>query len=169
LAGVKGIIFDIRNYPYETETALSGRLCEGPFIMARITLPDLNYPGVFRFEKNRLHKRTNRHSYKGQVVLLADEISVSHSEWALMTLQASTRTTTIGSTTAGQDGNISQRIILPGGLFTRFSTMGVYYPDGTPAQRTGVRIDVTVNPTIRGLQEGKDEVLEAGINFIKEH
>jgi carboxyl-terminal processing protease len=86
-----------------------------------------------------------------------------------MTLQAATNTTTIGSTTAGQDGNISQRILLQGGLFTRFSTIGVCYPDGTPAQRTGVKIDVTVNPTIRGLQEGRDEVLEAGINFIKEH
>ncbi len=167
LAGAKGIIFDVRNYPYDTEKGLSSRLCAHPFVMARVTLPDLKYPGVFRYEKNRSPGSTNRHAYQGQVVLLADEISVSHSEWTLMTLQAATNATTIGSTTAGQDGNISQRIQLPGGLFSRFSTIGIYYPDGTPAQRTGVKIDITVNPTIRGLQEGRDEVLEAGINFIK--
>ncbi len=83
-----------------------------------------------------------------------------------MCLQAAAKTITMGSTTAGQDGNFSQRIYLPGGLFTRFSSLGIYYPDGTIAQRKGVRIDKTVIPTIPGLQDGRDEVLEAGIDYI---
>jgi C-terminal processing protease CtpA/Prc len=167
LAGAKGIIFDVRQSPMDSMQPLYARLSSHPFEMVRMTYQDLDYPGVFRWRKARLYGGVNQHPYKGKVVLLADGSCVSHSEYVLMGLQAATRTTTIGNTTAGQDGDISQRIWLPGGLFSRFSSLGIYYPDGTCAQRAGVRIDKIVIPTIRGLQEGRDEVLEAGINFIK--
>lgn len=45
--------------------------------------------------------------------------------------------------------------------------IGVYYPDGTETQRTGVRIDVPIKPTIKGIKEGRDELLEKAIAIIE--
>ena len=81
-------------------------------------------------------------------------------------MRASKKTTVIGSTTAGADGNVS-RIDLPGGMRTMISGIGVYYPDGTETQRVGIVPDVVVQPTIEGIKNGRDEVLEKAIQIIE--
>ncbi|HYH13687.1 MAG TPA: S41 family peptidase, partial [Flavisolibacter sp.] len=166
LMATKGIIFDLRNYPHGTWNLIAAYLCKQPFVMSRISYPDLDYPGVFLFENPAKYGNTNDNPYTGKVVLLVDESAVSHAEYSAMGLQAATQTITIGNTTAGMDGNITNRLWLPGGLFTQFSGTGVYYPDGTVTQRKGVRIDYYVRPTIKGLQAGRDEVLEAAVSYI---
>lgn len=76
-----------------------------------------------------------------------------------MALQSSPNVTVIGSQTAGADGNVSA-IQLPGGISTMISGLGIYYPDGTETQRKGVKIDVVIKPTIKGIKTGRDELLE---------
>jgi C-terminal processing protease CtpA/Prc len=44
-----------------------------------------------------------------------------------------------------------------------FSGIGVFYPDGTPTQRIGIVPDLVVQPTIAGIRERRDELLEAGV------
>jgi C-terminal processing protease CtpA/Prc len=44
--------------------------------------------------------------------------------------------------------------------------LGVYYPDGTETQRKGVKIDVVIHPSIKGIKEGRDERLEKAIEMI---
>ena len=83
-----------------------------------------------------------------------------------MGLQAATKTITIGSTTAGADGNFTDWIPLPGGIRTRFSGLGIYYPDGTLAQRNGVKIDIVCNPTIKGALAKTDELIDTAIRVI---
>jgi len=41
------------------------------------------------------------------------------------------------------------------------------FSDGTPNQKSGVKIDIPVKPTIEGELEGKDEILERAIKFIQ--
>lgn len=163
----KGLIIDLRAYPHDTWDLIANYLCEKPFVMEKGTYADLNYPGVFLFEPPVWHGKLNPAPYKGQVILLVDESTVSHGEYSAMGLQAATHTITIGSTTAGQDGDVTERFWMPGGLFSRFSGLGVFYPDGTLTQRKGVRIDIKIRPTIKGLQQGRDEVLEAAIKYIQ--
>ena len=71
----------------------------------------------------------------------------------------------VGSTTAGADGNVSA-IPLPGGLRSMFSGIGVFYPDKRPTQKVGILPDIEVKPTIAGIREGRDEVLEEAIRQI---
>jgi C-terminal processing protease CtpA/Prc len=73
----------------------------------------------------------------------------------------------VGSTTAGADGNVSF-ITLPGNISTAISGLGVYYPDGRETQRVGIVPDVAVTPTIRGIREGRDEVLEKAVQLIEQ-
>ena len=46
------------------------------------------------------------------------------------------------------------------------SGIGVFYPDNTPTQQVGIVPDIEVRPTIAGIREGRDEVLEAGLRQI---
>ncbi len=47
LAGTRGIVFDVRNYPQNTAAAIVNHLCSKPFIFCRTSIPDIDYPGVF--------------------------------------------------------------------------------------------------------------------------
>ena len=47
------------------------------------------------------------------------------------------------------------------------SGIGVFYPGGQPTQRVGVHVDVFVEPTVFGVQSGRDEVLEEAIRRIQ--
>ena len=84
-----------------------------------------------------------------------------------MVLQAAyKKVTIIGSQTAGADGDITG-IKLPGGIQTAFSGHGIHYPDGRPTQGIGIVPDMKISPTIKGIKEGRDEVLERAIEFAK--
>jgi hypothetical protein len=71
----------------------------------------------------------------------------------------------MGSTTAGADGNVSE-IPLPGGLRSLISGIGVFYPDKRPTQRIGILPDLEIVPTVAGIRDGRDEVLEAALGAI---
>ena len=57
-------------------------------------------------------------------------------------------------------------IMLPGGLRTMISGIGIYYPDGSETQRVGIVPDIKIEPTVEGIKNGKDEVLEKAIEVI---
>ena len=84
-----------------------------------------------------------------------------------MGLRTAPKATVIGGTTAAADGNVS-KIVLPGGIDTMISGIGVYYPDGKETQRIGIIPDMEIKPTIKGIREGRDELLEKAISIIKE-
>jgi C-terminal processing protease CtpA/Prc len=46
------------------------------------------------------------------------------------------------------------------------SGLGVFYPDKKPTQRVGIIPDIVVTPTIEGIRDGRDEVLEAALREI---
>ncbi|MFC0168955.1 S41 family peptidase [Pseudoduganella danionis] len=162
----KGLIIDIRNYPSDfVPFALGQYLVEQPTPFVRFTVADLANPGGFKWSKELMLQPQAPH-YAGKVVILVDERSQSQSEYTAMALRASPRALVLGSTTAGADGNISA-LVLPGGLKTVISGIGVFYPDKRPTQRIGIVPDIVVSPTVAGLREQRDEVLEAAIRVIE--
>jgi len=56
--------------------------------------------------------------------------------------------------------------MLPGSLKTLISGIGINYPNGEETQRVGIVPDIEVKPTIKGIREGKDELLEKAIEII---
>lgn len=163
----KGLIIDIRNYPsdfviYELSNYLMPE--QTPFVT--FTSANIETPGLFTFVKTSDVGTKNKNYYKGKVILLVNELTQSSAEFHAMAYQVNPNITTIGSTTAGADGNVSQ-ILLPGGILTKISGIGVYYPDGKETQRIGIVQDIEVKPTIKGIKEGRDEVLEKAIEIIQ--
>lgn len=161
----KGIIIDIRNYPSTfVPFSLGSYFVSEPTDFVKFTQGNPNNPGEFIFREGTKIK-SDKSKYKGKLVVLVNEKSQSQAEYTAMAFRAVQNSTIIGSTTAGADGNISE-ILLPGGLRTLISGIGVYYPNGTETQRIGIVPDITVKQTIKGIKEGRDEVLEKAIEII---
>lgn len=161
----KGIIIDIRNYPSASVSFSLGSYfvsTSTPFV--KFTNGNVDNPGEFTFT-NSIEIPGKGETYKGKLVVLVNEFTQSSAEYTAMAFKAGENTTILGSTTAGADGNVSP-IILPGGLRTMISGIGVYYPDGGQTQRIGIVPDIVVKPTIEGIRKGKDELLDKAIEVI---
>ena len=166
LKDTKSIIFDIRNYPKGTLYSIAYYINSAERDFYKVISPDLNYPGKFIWRNGSSCGYNGDLKYKGQVLLLVNEKSQSHAEFTIMCLQTGDNVTTIGSQTSGADGNVSL-IEMAGGEKTMITGIGIFYPDKTETQRKGIKIDVIVKPTLEGILEGKDEVLEKAIGLVK--
>ena len=163
----KGIIIDIRSYPSFFVPFLLGSYFVSettPFVKFTIGNPD--NPGEFTFTST-LEIPKSEEFYPGKLVVIVNENTQSQAEYTAMAFRAGDNTTIIGSQTAGADGNLSN-IVLPGGLKTSISGIGVYYPDGQETQRVGIVPNIEVKPTIQGIIENRDELLEKAIEIIKQ-
>ncbi|MNQ55659.1 Peptidase family S41 [compost metagenome] len=129
--------------------------------------PDVNYPGryIWRKEVEKIGK-VNPDNYKGKVIVLVDENAVSHAEHAAMALQTIPKSTVIGSQTGGADG-ANARFLIIKGFSSSFTCYGVFYPNKKEVQRIGIVPDIEMKPTILGIQQGRDEVLERAVLFVK--
>jgi C-terminal processing protease CtpA/Prc len=163
----KGLIVDLRCYPSEFIIfTLSKYLMPEETSIVKWSATTLTEPGIFYFTEGQKVGTKNKEFYKGKVVIIINESTQSQAEYTAMALRAAPKTTVIGSTTAGADGNVST-FYLPGGLETAFSGLGVYYPDGTETQRVGIVPDIEIHPTIKGIREGRDELLDKAIEIIQ--
>ncbi len=162
----KGLIIDMRCYPSTFMTFTYAKWLKpaaSPFV--KFTFCSTDYPGYFKTGDGPENGRKNKDYYKGKVVIIVNAITQSSAEYQTMALSTAPKVKVIGSTTAGADGNVSE-IMLPGGIRTMFSGIGILYPDETETQRKGVKIDRVVKPTIKGIKEGKDELLDAAIGMM---
>jgi len=164
----KGIIIDIRNgvsdvflHPLISFFYLK----DSPVV--KYTKLNPNNPGEFNFTETYYWPKIGNSTYHGSLVVLVNEDVQSTYEYYTMAFQAGNNTTLIGSPTAGANGNVSE-IVLPGGLKTKFSAIGIYYPDGRETQRLGIIPDIEVKQTIQGIREGRDELLEKAIEVIRQ-
>lgn len=166
LMNTKAIIFDLRNYPNYILYQVSHYLNSEKKEFAKITVPDLTYPGKFVWKENLTCGNNNKDYYKGKVLLIVNEKTQSRAEYTGMCFQTANNITTIGSQTSGADGDISQVEFIGGYKFLMSGT-GIYYPDGIQTQRKGIKVDIEVKPTIEGIRNGNDEVLEKALEFLK--
>lgn len=166
IENTKGLIIDIRNYPSDFVIyKLSEYLMPRGTAFVKFSQANVEIPGRFTFTKSIKAGKHNKGYYKGKVVILVNELTQSSAEFHAMAYQVNPNAVVIGSTTAGADGNVS-RFYLPGGISTMISGIGIYYPDGKETQRVGIVPDIEVKPTIQGIKEGRDEIVEKAIAII---
>ncbi len=162
----ESIIIDLRNYPAFIYKLFSRYLNSEKRDFTKIYSPNINYPGRFIYKEN-LQTRGSKKAYKGKVILLVNDKSISRSEFTAMAFQTADNVITVGNQTAGADGDIVRFDYL-GGFTTSISGNGILYPDGSETQRKGVKIDIEVCPTIDGLRLGRDEILEKAIELAND-
>lgn len=162
----KAIVFDIRNYPQGTAWSIAPRLTTKEKKAVLFDRPYVTYDHIAGGEDKSsmasyftVNPANRSKAYKGKVYILCNEQTQSQAEYTMMMFQGAADVTVVGSQTAGADGNVTS-VAIPGGYEAWFSGLGILYPDGKPTQRTGIRVDVMVKPTVAGLKAGKDELLE---------
>ena len=99
--------------------------------------------------------------------MLIDERAISQSEHTGLFLEQASDVRFIGSRTAGANGDVT-RMVLPGRVMVGFTGHDVRHADGRQLQKVGLTPHVEVFPTIKGIQDGRDEVLDRAIRFVKE-
>ena len=162
----KGLVIDLRCYPSDFIVfSLANYLLPEPTGFAKFSVGSISKPGTFTLGAPVKNGSINENYYKGKIVIIVNELSQSQAEYTAMAFSTAPNVTVIGSTTAGADGDISV-IVLPGQVKTFISGIGVYYPDGKETQRIGIVPDIEVKPTIKGIKEGRDELLEKALEII---
>ncbi|MDR0574429.1 MAG: hypothetical protein LBG96_10450 [Tannerella sp.] len=174
----KGIIFDLRNYPKATnfffDDIIGYFTDEDRIPYLQFTSADHTHPGAFfwassdayGFTPNKYPIRLYHPKYKGKFVVLTNECTASAAETATVMYRTAGDATLIGRPTAGANGNVV-RIPLPNNKFAMFSGLGTYNPDRSETQRTGIIPDIEVYPTMESIKIGKDEILEAAIEYLE--
>ena len=169
------VIFDMRGYPNGTAWSIAPRLTgkKSP-IGALFSRPIIEatsfYDGVFQttdFTFPQTLPEWKGDIYNGKVVMLINEDAISQAEHTALFFEAARPDITfIGTPTMGANGDVTT-MVLPGNLVVSFSGHSVRHADGRQLQRVGIEPTVKVAPTIRGLAEGRDEILEAAVKFLQ--
>jgi C-terminal processing protease CtpA/Prc len=161
-----GLIIDNRQYPGDFPIYdIAGKLLPEKQDFTKIPAGSLEYPGAFFVNPSLTAGKKNKDYYKGKLVILVNENTQSSAEFHTMAFRIAPSATVIGSTTAGADGNVSG-FYLPGGIYTMFSGISILYPDGRETQRIGIVPDIEVKPTVAGIKQGRDELIEKAIEII---
>jgi len=171
------VIFDMRGYPTGSAWEIAPRLTEKKNVVAALfsrsimepeglRTPDFAALAQYSFAQKLMEPKGR--IYKGKVVMLINEEAISRSEHAALFFEAATDVTFIGTPTQGANGDITL-MVLPGNLPISFSGHDVRHGDGRQLQRLGIQPTIKAAPTIRGMIEGRDEVLEAAIKYLQQN
>jgi len=171
----RAIVFDLRGYPRGTGWLVAARLsATRSRAAARFRRPLVLFPAARMGDVETLGAgwdflqylpESELWKYQGETVALIDERAMSQAEHAAMFLRAANGTRFVGSPTAGANGDVT-RFSVPGGALISFSGQEIRWPDGAQLQRVGVIPDVAVKPSLRGIREGRDEVLEKALGYL---
>ncbi len=169
LRGSRGLVFDLRGYPRENGTEL-GWLIDKPASSPRWDIPILTHPDRSKLAWERFGDaiEPKEPKYAGKVAFLTDGRAVSQAETVMAIVKHNRFGRIFGEPTAGTNGDLA-RISMPGGIVVTFTGLRVTNIDGSIHHGVGVVPDVTVRRTIAGVREGRDEVLEEAVKWIREN
>jgi hypothetical protein len=169
LASAVGVVFDVRGYPTDAGMAILPHLVDVAesdrwMHVAKIVGP---YYEIAGWENYGWNLQPSEPHISGTVVFLTDSRAISYAESVMGYVADRKLGTIVGGPTAGTNGNVAG-FVTPGGFDVRFTGMRVTHHDGSsPFHLVGVQPDVPVEPTISGIREGRDEVLERGLAIAR--
>ncbi len=173
LKATRGIVFDMRGYPRGTAWSIAPRINTrgatygATFRRAEVSAAfdaDLAETG---FQFSQPLPVSSKWKYTGKTVMLIDERAISQSEHSGLFYEAANGTKFVGTPSAGANGDVTD-LTLPGGARMFFTGHDVRHADGRQLQRIGLVPDVLVAPTLQGLRDGKDEVLDRAMEVLNQ-
>jgi C-terminal processing protease CtpA/Prc len=186
LASTQIIVFDMRGYPDGTLWTMAPRLGDhAQFQVAWFGEPHPAQPRhrpedalqgdaalteseMATFVQTLPGGGGNARAWHGNAIVLIDESTQSQAEHTVLGLSSALPGTKIvGSRSAGANGDVSN-FVLPGNVVVYFSGHDVRWPDGKQLQRVGIKPDVVVRPTVRGIRAQEDEVLAAAVALAQQ-
>jgi len=183
-ADVDGLIIDLRQASPFINFLFAEYLLPEPTHFVTISRPFVFVPGVFvdnirvyagygqleawaMYEELGLNESFGNTLHNLNVVVIMNEKTQSHLEYTVMTIRPGSNVTVLGTNSIGANGDV-YFIPLPGATVS-LSGLGIYTPEGGQTQRIGLIPDIYVPRTIVGISEGRDEQMEAAIEFLVSH
>jgi C-terminal processing protease CtpA/Prc len=168
LAQATGIVFDMRGYPQHVATPrVLALLADSTIRSARFEVPVVTRPDHvdLRFVGDGWQIAPAAPRLRAKVAFLTGGSAISYAESTMGVVEENHLGAIVGETTAGTNGNVNP-FALPGGYTVYWTGMRVTKRDGTPHHGVGIRPTVPVSPTLRGVREGRDEVLEKALQLV---
>ncbi len=162
-----GIVFDVRGYPDQGAKRLISHLVDAPVQSAFFNTPIVTAPDHVppRFETSRWTLVPKEPRLKAKTAFLIGPNMISYAESILGIIEGCKLGPIVGEPTAGTNGNIIT-IILPGGYRVMWTGLKVIKHDGSPHHGVGIRPTVPVSRTLKGIREGRDEVMDRAIELV---
>jgi C-terminal processing protease CtpA/Prc len=167
LEEASGLVFDLRGYPRRLSTVVLAHLTDQPVTCAqwhvpRVTLPDRR---DMQFDRSHWTVPPRRPRLTAKAAFIIDGRAISYAETYLGIVEHYRLAALVGQPTAGTNGNINP-FSLPGGYQVVWTGMKVLKQDGSQHHGVGIRPTVPVERTLRGVREGRDELLERAIEVV---
>ena len=171
LASTRALIFDMRGYPNGTAWPIAPRIntkhatIAAQFDKPLVTRDNAEERQSVHFYQPLPELPPGATIYTGKIIVLIDYNAISQAEHTCMFFEAAAGATFIGSPTAGANGDITV-MRLPGGLRMSFTGEEPRHADGRQLQRIGIVPTILARPTLAGLRDGKDEILDRALAFV---
>lgn len=168
LSAAAGLIADMRGYPQAGNELLLAHLLREPcehqmFQVPKIVQPD--HEDIAGWDCSGWHLAPSRPRIAGGVAFLSGPGAISYAESILGFVEGHRLGEIVGGASAGANGNVN-RTRLPAGFEIYWTGMRVVKHDGTCHHGIGVLPTIPVEPTLAGVREGRDEVLEAALQAL---
>ena len=169
LAVATGVVFDVRGYPTDAGAQILPHLigtseADRWMHVNKIIGP---YGESAGWESVGWNLKPQSPRVGGKIVFLTDGRAISYAESVMGYVADRKLGTIVGGATAGANGNVAA-FVVPGGFRILFTGMRVTGHDGqTPHHLVGVKPDVPMAPTLAGLREGRDDVLDRAVALIR--
>ncbi len=170
LSEAKGVVFDLRGYPRISPHIL-GHLADQPMKWITGGVPIVTRPDRAGWTFKAPEKSETfdiapaQPRLKGRVVFLTGGGTISLPEAWMEVVEANKLGEIVGEPTGGTNGAIN-RFDLPGDYTIRFTGAKVTKMDGRRHHGVGIHPTVPVSPTLKGITEGIDEVLDRGLEVV---
>ncbi len=168
IANAQSVIYDFRWGQKFSPTLIIQYLIDEPVKSPWIIVPYAIYPDrrevVFRESNWPVTPKLPR--FKSKSIFINNPGVVSSIETAIGFVDNYKLGTTVGSTTAGCNGVVNY-INLPNGCEIMWTGMKVLKHDRSQHHLVGFEPDYPVSRTLKGVKEGRDEVLEKAIEVAK--
>ncbi|HVU57002.1 MAG TPA: S41 family peptidase [Puia sp.] len=165
LEQARAIICDLRGYPKGNHELIAHFLTE-PENTKWMFVPQVTYPDFQKVTYNELgwNMRPINPHLNGKIFFLIDGSAISYADSYMGYIKDFHLATIVGQPTAGTNGDIN-RLYLPGGYHIHFSGMLVKDHHGGKHHLIGAVPDVPVERTIKGIREGRDEILDKALEL----
>jgi hypothetical protein len=168
LADAEAVIFDLRGYPNSNHEVICHLLKENDTSNAWMQIPLIIYPDqedIVGYQKMGWKLVAKQPHIRGKVAFVTDGRAISYAESFLSFIERYKLAEIVGQPTAGANGNVNS-FLLPGGFQITWTGMKVLKHDGSQHHLIGIQPTVPAVRTIRGVIEGRDELLEKAIEVV---
>lgn len=168
IAKAPGVIFDARGYPNGTHPVLR-HLMRAPEQNKWMFTPEIIYPDHERLSGWQEHgwdMAPAEPRITGKVAFITGGSAISYAESTMGYVEGFGLGEIVGGPTAGANGNVNP-FTTPGGYTLYWTGMKVLKHDGSQHHTIGILPTVPAEPTLAGIREGRDELLERALEVVR--